>query len=683
MTLPVTAGVTIPNPRLIDPGKYRAQIDLNVPGLTKEMTDLVAGNVFNTLATKANTNKLRTFAYNLVAKEDHKGKVFKELCEYSGRYSVLQYLKSRTCYDKDTKEDTLRNITQAINQSTPNAITLWLSSLFPRYPDLEYEVGSSVAHKAKSLTNKYLNSLKEIEGMFSNANQGQFFNQLMTSQGQMNPMNSVMQQMNTMNDPVVNFNIRGMSVQMPQSQAMQLKSILESNPMQAVQILANSGLPQVAQHLANQLQQQKFTANVQMNQGGFDIQGVFSQNNQQVAKPNLSGVFDDSINNQMTHRNTSNKSKIYENWLRENGRAHEIESVEIGNVTQHNTAALDNVTVINDPKADQVKVTMGTSSQGGNMNPLSIVAQAAKNIDVTFNGTASVSIIARNFSSIHETRKALQSRAVEALAVYNSELIDKLNSTEAQEEAEITEAYSYVSACDSVKTDNLNALLTKKVFVSKNINTEGDISSFLKKLNASCKNFKSLFDFIKSVTTVIDNLRKADSNIDSEAKDMIEAVIKVEDYLTTAVNHKLVNHFGMKITIDSAFNDYKDLKEHITKSMGEEVMELVDEAISNAIEEISIGTSDINAAFTEVASCIYIPYTEADLGLKNKGVPMITSDNNLEFMKEVFTLADSTGLDNAPSFTSCYLIEFKCGTKYKVEKVDNSMYLGFYYIKII
>ena len=246
MSLPVSVVAPMPSPRLIDPGTYSPHVEVNIPGLGKPLRDLVCGSVFNNLAQKANVNNLRTFTYNLIAKGEHKSQDYIELCEYAGNYCVNSYLKDKRKLESTGSDELPGNMTARIHDKVPEAITLWMTSLLPRFKDLEYEIGSSLAHKTKKLYNTYINSQTEIKNMSLDQNTLMALSQLLASQGggQGGGTNAVLQALQQQNDPIIPVSVNGQIIQMPRSQALALKAAKESGQMGGMgsNVLAALGL---------------------------------------------------------------------------------------------------------------------------------------------------------------------------------------------------------------------------------------------------------------------------------------------------------------------------------------------------------------------------------------------------------------------------------------------------------
>lgn len=231
MSLPVSVLAPTPAPRLIDPGSYKTTLRLNVPGLNEEMENLVCGQAVNSLAMKATGSRLRTFTYNLMAKDNHKSNEFLNMCNYAGKYCVKEYVKE---YVNRQNQETnpsvnLRNI---ILDKVPEAITLWMTTLLPKYKDMEYELGSSLYHKASKLNKLYQESLKEIDNMSFNPQALAALQALMAQQGGMsNGMQGLMP-----NQGLVNIVLNGQTYQVTMEQALQLKAMQQQqqamqNPM--------------------------------------------------------------------------------------------------------------------------------------------------------------------------------------------------------------------------------------------------------------------------------------------------------------------------------------------------------------------------------------------------------------------------------------------------------------------
>lgn len=247
MVLPVSTRAPSPAPRLIDPASFKSSFDLTVPGLDKPMQDLVCGTVFNTLSLKVNGNPLRTFTYNIMAKGDYRSDEFKELCNFSGNYALLQYGKELTRRGRNEKEIELNNLTVAIQREVPLAITQWMSKLLFQYSDMEYEIGSDVAHKAKQVNKVYQNSLKEIQAMSIDANKmAMIMAAIGGQQNQQSDATSILAALGV-GEQMVNVPINGQMVQLPMSQVAKLRQMLggqQNNNSQAAiiqQLLGNGG----------------------------------------------------------------------------------------------------------------------------------------------------------------------------------------------------------------------------------------------------------------------------------------------------------------------------------------------------------------------------------------------------------------------------------------------------------
>lgn len=367
MALPVSAVAPSPAPRLIDPGSFRSKFDLSVPGLNKDMGDLVCGTIVNTLALKATTNKLRTFTYNLMAKGAYCSEEFVELCNYAASYSVLRYLKDKEtrANEEPNQNNELRNLRSAIIASVPEALTLWMSKLIYQYDGLEYELGSEFFHKTKANNAIYHNSLKEIQNMQLNANQ---IAALLAAAGQNNNNNNAAGLLGALGqgEQMVNLNVNGTVLTLPMSQALQVKAMLEQQQNQSNPLAALLGAAQGGNNALAALLQSGAGGGVSANAlGGITSASTNStQAGTSFAPINLGGT-------------NNNGSSLLNKWKSETGRASDIpDAVEVGNpISAANMApsffggdgAITDVTPKNKPEAkkEEIPVKVSASSVSG------------------------------------------------------------------------------------------------------------------------------------------------------------------------------------------------------------------------------------------------------------------------------------------------------------------------------
>ena len=661
MALPVSTVAPMPSPRLIDPGQYSPHVEVNIPGLDKPLRDLVCGCVFNNLAQKANVNRLRTFTYNLIAKGDHRSQDYIELCEYAGNYAVNSYLKDKKKLESTGSSDMPGNMTARIHEKVPEAITLWMSSLIPRFKDLEYEIGSSLAHKTKQLYKTYINSQTEIKNMSLDPNTAMALAQLLSSQtgGSANTgTNAILQALQQQNDPVIPVNINGQIVQMPRSQALALKAARESGQLGGGgnNILAALGLIQGNQASAG-------------NGIGAVLSGL-----QQGTAGMLGGITSDTAVNSSAGL-TSPNNKLLREWRKSRGE--DIEEVEI-----IKEAPSFGHSVVVDLTTDQ-----GSASTGLSLNKPEVVKEVSvttvdvkgKNEMITTKRLkidggseqehAKEHITLFGFNVVKQTTpsyvklgicvsRLASAQPESSLIIYENSANDSSETNDTEDEAvnEVnSELVNVIIDNSPIISDSNMSLVAKarelyikqyltfpesqeKLFlvhgytVKPIYHTNNALESVANTLFPRMSNILGLRQHMENLVAAnVEALKKEE---DYYSADAVRSVIVFAEafgsYITKMINEFLHYELNAGIDIDNFVLDYKDLEVVVARRFGENgtkaldafstrLMDSMREGNTKLIRDyLAVQADELNikaSAITETSIVVHVPFTEGELGL--------------------------------------------------------------------
>lgn len=635
MSLPVSVLALSPAPRLIDPGSYKASVNFDIPGLDDEMRNLVCGQAINTLAMKATGSRLRTFTYNLMAKDNYQSSDFVDMCTYAGKYSLNEYSKEyASCVRNAPSVEPSINFRSLVIDKVPEAVTLWMTSLISRYKDMEYELGSSLYHSASKLNKHYQESIKEIEIMNFNPQQLAALQALVASQQQPQQVYPGMMG----NGGMVNVVISGQTYQVPMEQALQLKAMQQQQQLQYGQ---GSGNVLLNQLLSGAQQQQQQPLNLMGTGTGQ------SPINLGIGVPQQAGNAD-----------------LMNAWRRERGEP-EATSFDVGSpikasvpdtISTVEVARPRNSTPVSEPvKAAPVAATTTKKESDMFYLPEPSEDECGK---FTLFGEREYNIPRYNLMQLGiETNRLLTDSPVEP--VQSKVLEGDSEPTEIRQECRINSNLLYyrtkaglIGESQDFHKGQVLELPSTNGFITV---THGlaikpianPSKAFVEICNAS-RGITYLAATMHSVTEVLQGTadRANRANLVPYINELSQISI-CDSWLTERVNECLAYVFLDKATIDSFAGDYHSLEKFISGKYGAEGILALDRYMDNALASLRSGSADSVksfardhlsikdettpvAALTEHVMVANLPVNSFEFGIKTVDTKfIIDKDNNL------------------------------------------------------